>query len=351
MRILYGVTGEGLGHAMRARVFARHLSESGHEVLVAASGRARTLLAEDFEVLGIEGFELVYGKGRLRRTASLLHNVSRAPKKLAHNLGPAFDAAVRFEPEVVLTDFDSFAHAVGRWLDVPVVSIDHHHVMDRFEHPRSVRARVGPGFATTRSVVRAKTPGCAHYLVTSFFAPDPLRAHAETTTLVGPVLRPEIANATRARSDHFVAYQTSSSDPGLLDALRDSPARFVVYGRGATPDEAAPNVTVRAFDEARFVEDLASSRGLVAQGGHTALAEAVVLGKPVLSFPLRHQGEQELNAAWLIELGLGRAARAPRAAVVREFVRWADAFAPRHRVGCANDAACAALDAILEKVA
>jgi uncharacterized protein (TIGR00661 family) len=40
MRILYGVTGEGLGHAMRSRVIADHLRARGHEVKLAASGRA-----------------------------------------------------------------------------------------------------------------------------------------------------------------------------------------------------------------------------------------------------------------------------------------------------------------------
>jgi UDP:flavonoid glycosyltransferase YjiC (YdhE family) len=36
MRILYGVTGEGLGHAMRSRVVQDLLRAQGHELLVAA---------------------------------------------------------------------------------------------------------------------------------------------------------------------------------------------------------------------------------------------------------------------------------------------------------------------------
>ena len=32
MRILYGVVGEGMGHATRSRVVIAHLLEQGHEV-------------------------------------------------------------------------------------------------------------------------------------------------------------------------------------------------------------------------------------------------------------------------------------------------------------------------------
>ncbi|MGN6108202.1 MAG: glycosyltransferase family protein [Kofleriaceae bacterium] len=40
MKILYGVTGEGLGHAMRSRVIAEHLRDRGHTVKLTASHRA-----------------------------------------------------------------------------------------------------------------------------------------------------------------------------------------------------------------------------------------------------------------------------------------------------------------------
>ena len=40
MRILYGVVGEGMGHAMRSRVVLEHLFGQGHEVEIMVSGRA-----------------------------------------------------------------------------------------------------------------------------------------------------------------------------------------------------------------------------------------------------------------------------------------------------------------------
>ncbi|MEM6729994.1 MAG: glycosyltransferase family protein, partial [Myxococcota bacterium] len=48
MRILYGVVGEGMGHATRSRVIIDHLLSRGHEVHVVVSGRAHRFLTESF---------------------------------------------------------------------------------------------------------------------------------------------------------------------------------------------------------------------------------------------------------------------------------------------------------------
>src|SRR5690349_17272097 len=44
MKVLYGVTGEGMGHAMRSRVVLEHLIAKGHTVEIMASGRAAAFL-------------------------------------------------------------------------------------------------------------------------------------------------------------------------------------------------------------------------------------------------------------------------------------------------------------------
>jgi uncharacterized protein (TIGR00661 family) len=75
MKILYGVTGEGLGHAMRSRVIATHLREAGHRVKLVASRRACSYLRDHFDdVDEIPGFTLAYvrgGIGRMRRFVTL----------------------------------------------------------------------------------------------------------------------------------------------------------------------------------------------------------------------------------------------------------------------------------------
>ena len=347
MKILYGVTGEGLGHAMRSRVVADHLRARGHDVKLAASGRACDYLRAYFDdVQQIPGFSIAYIRDQVARGRTLARLGRSARPALRETVALYRRAISGFAPDVCLSDFDSFTHVFGKLFDRPVLSIDHQHVLDRCRHPRAVKARLPRDFAFTRAIVRAKLPGCRHYVVTSFYFPP---AKRERTTLVGPILRPEVLALEPTAGEHVVVYQTSAARSELIAALRAVPdQQFVLYARGAEPSVAG-NVLVRAFDEQRFLTDLASSRAVICNGGYTLIAEALYLGKPVLSMPLRHQGEQELNAAYLAELGLGRALRELDPVAIRDFTR-AAAQRTATRIAAGNTRALATIDHLLEEI-
>ncbi|HEY5921613.1 MAG TPA: MJ1255/VC2487 family glycosyltransferase [Kofleriaceae bacterium] len=348
MKILYGVTGEGLGHAMRSRVVAEHLRSRGHDVKLAASGRACDYLGRYFDdVQQIPGFSIAYVRDQVSRSRTVARVGRSVRPALRETLALYRRAISGFSPDVCLSDFDSFTHVFGKLFDRPVLSIDHQHVIDRCRHPHTVKARLPRDFAFTRAFVRAKLPGCRHYVVTSFYFPP---AKRDRTTLVGPILRPEVLALEPSTGNHVVVYQTSAVCGELMAALRAVPEqRFVVYARGAESCVAG-NVMMRAFDEQRFLADLASARGVICNGGYTLIAEALHLGKPVLSVPLRHQGEQELNAAYLAQLGLGRTVRQLDASAIRSFVRDA-ALRQLPPVAAGNSAALATIDRLLEEVA
>jgi uncharacterized protein (TIGR00661 family) len=340
MRILYGVTGEGLGHTMRARVLVAHLRAQGHTVKIAASGRAAEILARHHDdVVRISGLQLVQERGQLERLRTVAANARAAPRALAANLRVARALASAFPPDVVITDFDSFSYAVGRLAGAPIISIDHQHVLSRFMHPRAVRRQLSYDFALVRGLVRRKLPRCDRYIVTSFFFPAPRLECAATTRLVGPVLRPELLRLSVSDGGWLVLYQTGAGDPRLPAMLeRVAPGRVRVWGAG------------RPFSERGFLEDLAGASALVANGGFTALAEAAHLGKPVVSVPMRHQGEQELNAAWLAHSALGVNVRRPTVTRLRRALDEATARRAR-RVADGTAEACRALDECLQEVA
>ena len=347
MRILYGVTGCGLGHTMRARALAQNLEARGHVVKLVASGRAVDILARHgLDVLRIAGMSMRFSEGESRLGRSIFELVRGAPGAIVRNAEITWDHVLDFDPEVLVTDFDTFTSAVGGLLGRPVISVDHQHVVDRFRHPDTVTDAVS-SYRTVRALITAKTPRCSHYVVTSFFFPE---ARWGETTLVGPIVRPEIANARPTQGEHVLVYQTTSGDPRVLPALLALPkTKFVLYGHGR--EQTRGNVELRAFEETRFVADLASSRAVIANGGFTTLSEAVFLGKPVLSIPVRRQPEQELNAAWLERLGLGMRATAIDPGVVQTFLDRSSGFVravdPRIRNGT-TDAADALDRALLE---
>lgn len=307
MRILYGVVGEGMGHATRSRVILEHLLARGHELHIVVSGRAHKFLVDKLGkrdgvvIHEIEGLNLKFEGNDLDVSESILTNLEKAPAALTKNVDVMRKVLAGFEPQVVISDFESTAYFYGRINRVPVISIDNMQVMNRCRHDRFVTDDESFAFRLAKLAVKAKLPGAYHYLVSSFFFP-PVRK--PRTTLVPPILRPEILAAKREPGKHVLVYQTQHGNTALLDALKAiGDVEFRVYGMGRTGEEG--NVKLMAFSETGFVDDLRTARAVIAGGGYSLMGEAVHLRVPMLSMPIGGQYEQELNARYLEKLGYG----------------------------------------------
>ncbi|MGW8303836.1 MAG: glycosyltransferase family protein, partial [Desulfobacterales bacterium] len=57
-KIVYGVSGEGSGHASRSRVMLTHLKDLGHDVMVVSYDRGYLNLKDDFDVFETEGLHI-----------------------------------------------------------------------------------------------------------------------------------------------------------------------------------------------------------------------------------------------------------------------------------------------------
>jgi uncharacterized protein (TIGR00661 family) len=236
-----------------------------------------------------------------------------------------------FRPHAVISDFDSFAYFFAKRHGLPVMSIDNQQLMSRCKLGKFAKKGAKIDYQMTKAFVRAKLPACDHYVITTFFYPPVRPKYEKTTTLVPPILRKSILDAKKkARpGEHVLVYQTSTSDTKLLDELNAiEGARFVVYG--LRKNARVGNCTLKDFSEEGFVEDLATARAVVANGGLSLLGEAIYLGKPIFSVPVRNQYEQVLNARYLEELGWGLAADRIEAKVLRLFLDETPKYA--HRV-------------------
>jgi uncharacterized protein (TIGR00661 family) len=329
MRILYGVVGEGMGHATRSRVVLEHLLKAGHEVRVVVSGRAHRFLVERLQqytsatIEEIHGLTLSYFGNRLDKSSSLFTNLKKAPKGIRKNVEVYRRVAEDgFKPELVFSDFESWAalYALNHFL--PVVSIDNMQIINRCKHDRAVTGAQGYDINLAKWAVKVKMPGAYHYLVTSFFFPE---VRKKRTTLVPPILRPEIVSARREPGNHVLVYQTAASNEALVPTLQKLPYEFRVYGMGREGQEG--NVKLCAFSETGFVDDLRTARAAIAGGGFSLLSEAVSLQVPLLSIPVEQQYEQELNARYLAHLNYGAWARSLSIDVVADFLEKVDTYA------------------------
>ena len=80
------------------------------------------------------------------------------------------------------------------------------------------------------------------------------------------------------------------------------------FRRDLKEDLREGNLRFRPFSEQTFVEDMRTSRAVIANGGFTTLSESVYLHKPILSSPVRRQFEQVLNGRALEVMGYGMSA-------------------------------------------
>lgn len=330
MHVLYGVVGEGMGHATRSRVVIEHLLDAGHDVRVVVSGRAHAFLTKALSdrkrvnLHEIHGFHLDFAGSKLDLPKTVWTNLKEAPAGLAKNLGVLREVAEEGRrPDVVVSDFESWAYFYGRSHDVPVLSIDNMQILNRCKLDRSATAFGSLDFQLAKAAVKSKLPGAYHYLVTTFFCPPVRKAR---TTLVPPILREPILEAKREPGNHVLVYQTAAGTAELLvPLLRSLPGEFRVYGLGREGVEG--NVTLKGFSEQGFVDDLRTARAVIANGGLSLMAEAVHLHVPMLSLPLQGQFEQELNARYLSHLGFGMMSRDLDRDAMETFLAHTDSYA------------------------
>ncbi len=326
MRILYGVVGEGMGHATRSAVVLEHLAASGHEIKVVVSGKAHDFLKARFAARGnveleeIEGLTLRYFGNRLRRARSLFWNLKNAPKAVKKNVEVYRRVAEEsFRPQMVVSDFESFAALYALRHRIPVVSIDNIQAVNRLKHGKAIRK--GFEFEVARVAVKMKVPRAYHYLISSFFFP---RVRKKYTTLVPPILRKEVIEAAREPADHVVVYQRVIPEKEIVPMLQKLPFDFRIYG--ASKEQSAGNVRLRQFSGEGFLEDLRTARAVISGGGFSLMSEAVSLRVPMLAIPIEKQYEQELNARYLKELGYGWWTRKLDAGAISDFLERAPEF-------------------------
>jgi uncharacterized protein (TIGR00661 family) len=304
MNILYGVPGEGMGHATRSKVVIDFLIAEGHNVQVVSSARAFTFLQSYFgaRVHEIKGLHFAYKNAEVSKMGTFMLNLKSAAGNFLHNFSKYLLIERSFTPDLVISDFESFSFVFAKQHKIPLFSIDNMQVMNRCKLEIPIRKGEKSNYALAKSIVKAKVPGADAYVITSFFDAPVAK---KNTQVVPPIIRDAIIGAHTSEGNHVLMYQTSSSLSTVKQVLRAIPGTtFYVYGMNK--DEQDGNVIFKKFSETGFIEDVASAKAVIANGGFSFISEAVYLKKPVYSFPIHNQFEQYMNAAYIEKLGYGR---------------------------------------------
>jgi uncharacterized protein (TIGR00661 family) len=295
-RILYGVSGEGLGHAARSKEVVDYLTAAGHEVVLASYDRGRDNLAEFYPVEAINGIVFTYENNQLKYLKTTFRNflTSGATIKSLDKLSKLVD---RRHIDLVICDYEPLTAFMAHLKHLPLISLDNQHAITKTDlgYPKNYRR----DYLVFRMVTRLIMWRASAYVVLSF---APCQPDNNKVFIFPPVIKKEVLAAKPTVGDKILVYLNSRFS-GIVDILKDQPAEFIIYGLGREGRDG--NLTFRLVERSSFEAELAACRAVIGTAGFALMSEALYLGKPFLSLPAQHQFEQLVNAYHLARLGYG----------------------------------------------
>ncbi len=346
MRLAYGAMGHGRGHAMRSSAMIDRLG-SKHTVPVYAGPDACRVMKGRYDCELIPSIHYHDGaSGSIDAAMTIKRNLRPGLDLLfagphARRLSASWD---RFEPELVISDSETWSPQLARALGIPRISLDHGGIM----------AYCRPRFPGTDQLLAQRDRfadlsmmGCPKQSMVS--SCHPAEPWHRDVCVFGPILRPMAYGARPQRGEHLLAYFNKGAHQhhdSVAKALRACGRAVIIHGSGR--EGRVGNLLFRAPSQPGFVDDLAGVTAVIATTGHQLAADALWLGKPMLLLP-EAAVEQRLNASMADRLGTGAHADLSGCDIQRFPLRLDDyraAMGANRRAGLdeARQALCEAMD-------
>ena len=239
-----------------------------------------------------------------------------------------------FRPDVCMTDLEYFVPRAAERAGLPCLTLDHQHVITCCRHdlPPDMWWDAFLQGLTPRYLFRPTGDN----LIVSFYQPPVLPRYR--ARVVPPILRDRVLRLAPRDDGHVLVYQSNSTHRALIDFLRQSTTRTCyVYGYDRTEGREGNVIFMRKSEEG-FLRLLEGCSYVIQGGGHTLMTEALHLGKPILTLPLKAMVEQRFNALYIERLGYGMQADMLR--LSPELLRRFEADLPRFRENIARGRFC-----------
>jgi uncharacterized protein (TIGR00661 family) len=311
MRILYGVSGAGLGHSSRAKEIISFLEKNGHKVLVFTYGEAYPVLKNYFHTYKIQGIPLHYSKGNLVFTKTAYHGIKSILGNLL-NSNKIRRKILEFKPEVCITDMEPLVSVVAYLFNLPLISVNNQHTLVAFDFDIPKESRGGAFIAKIATILSA--PRAKRYLALSFIKKESAKKNIQ---IVGPVIRKEVLKLKPRKTNIVVVYQPFLT-PSLIETLSGINENFVVYTYNKTKSEHR-NIAIKRISKP-FINELAMAKAVIGTAGFSLISEALHLKKPYFAMPYRNQFEQTVNAFFLKNEKIGDFSTNPTKEQIEKFL-------------------------------
>lgn len=316
--LIYGVNGDGRGHAARAIVLAPYLRD--HFQLVFHSSQDALVLLrqyfqgqDDISFVEIPGTHWVYRHQGISPWRSVLHFLVQVLWVFPRKARKLIRCWREMPPVGVISDLEPVVARAAAFAGLPLVALSHQHAMAMMDPSRLGLWPIQQWIY--RLYAWLNTPQFRALVISSFFQ-LPLRSRHADVLVVGGLIRPECLRLShlplKDGGAPLVYLRRNSPHREVLIGLQMLAPEAVVFGLNDPQKGAEFKLRFRPVDPATFLDCLVEAPYLVAAAGHQLLCEAMELKKPVLALYERAHDEQRLNARMWERSGYGMAVEIER---------------------------------------
>jgi uncharacterized protein (TIGR00661 family) len=286
MKIFYAVQATGNGHISRAMELLPHLQQYG-SIDIFLSGNNSHLVLDAPIKYRSKGMSLYYNCNGGLDFWQVLRGIH--PLRLRKEIN---DLPVE-KYDLVINDFDYITAAACTKKKIPSINFGH---QASFQSPLTPRPaeRNATGEWILKNFARA-----SRYIGLHFRSYD--------NFIFTPVIKKEILDAEPVDNGYITVYLPSYCEPQLISIFQPfSDIRFEIFSSQTTEPKEYENIRLLPVNKNLFNQSLIHCSGIITGGGFETPAEALHLGKKIITIPIRSQYEQQCNAAALEQLGVLR---------------------------------------------
>jgi uncharacterized protein (TIGR00661 family) len=284
MKIFYAIQATGNGHISRAIQLYPYLKKFG-SVDFFLSGNNASLDVKLPIKFRSKGCSLHYSKCGGLNYWDILKNIK--PRQIYKDA----DSLPLKNYDFVINDFDSITSLSCKLQKVHSV---------QFGHQASFLSESTP---------RPEKKSLMGEMILKHYAPSPknIGLHFEKydSFILPPIIKDKIIQANPKNLQHVTVYLPSFQIDCLEKAFNKIPnVSFHWFLDTVKFEYTIGNITYFPVNQNYFNTSLITCQGIITGGGFETPAEALYLGKKILSIPIRNHYEQECNAAALKKMGV-----------------------------------------------
>jgi uncharacterized protein (TIGR00661 family) len=285
MKIFYAVQATGNGHISRAIEILPYLQAYG-EVDIFLSGSNYSLKSSLPVAYRSKGLSLQYAQEK--GSVDLLKTVTSISVRKIWN-------EAKFLPiekyDLVINDFEFITSLACKLKKVRSVHLGHQASFFSKNVPRPKKRDLLAEWIFTHYAQATETYG--------------LHFKEYDKNIFQPIIRSSIVNANPKDGGHITVYLGHFNTQKIIETLgKITDYKFEVFCSEAKAISVSKNIKVLPINLDFFSESLINSHGIITGAGFETPAEALYLGKKVLTIPVKGQYEQLCNAEALKEFNV-----------------------------------------------